>query len=730
MGRGKASATALAVAAAVVMIAQQVGAKALRDTLFLSNFAAAELPKVMAASAVVSIPAILASSQILAKRGPARIVPGTFFASAGLFGLEWWAYRYVPEPTAVLVFLHVAVIGSIAVSGFWSAVNESFDPHSAKRAVARIAGGAALGGLIGGVLSERAAAWLDAHSALLGLMVMNVACALFVRRFAAGSSPMGAKIEPANGVSELGRSAYLRRIAAFVAGAGCISAIADYVLKASAAASFAEEAQLLRFFGLFYMATSILTFVVQSAVVRRSLEGFGLGMTVGLLPAVVLLTGVLATGFTRLWTVVLLRSAETIAQNSFFRSAYELLYLPVAPAQKRSTKALIDVGCDRLGDVAGSAAILAVLAWVPNGKHALLLGLVTGIAAVLLAAAAALHRGYVAQLAKSLREGQLELEERDVLDATTRVTLSQTLSSIDREQLLSQIERLRRSWQDAKSAGGGPVEPVERDRARALADEAKAMPLVSQIEILLERDPRRVRSLLERQALDLRTVAFLIPLLETDPLAPAIQSALKSVVPRVIGQLSDALLDPSAPVKVRRRLPRVLQECASPRVVRVLGDALSDPSFDVRFRAARALSELTARHPRLQVPPDLALAAARRELESAPRDGRDRDPASARAQRLRLRYVFLLLGLAIDREALRLSLLALEHDDAALRGTALEYLENVLPEPIRGRIWPELARRGPQVRSVRTQEQLLDELRTSVNVESADTQRAAQRKPN
>jgi hypothetical protein len=53
--------------------------------------------------------------------------------------------------------------------------------------------------------------------------------------------------------------------------------------------------------------------------------------------------------------------------------------------------------------------------------------------------------------------------------------------------------------------------------------------------------------------------------------------------------------------------------------------------------------------------------------------------------------VFNLLGLALEREPVRISALAFESDDAYLRGTALEYLETVLPTGIYSALRPHLA---------------------------------------
>jgi hypothetical protein len=58
-----------------------------------------------------------------------------------------------------------------------------------------------------------------------------------------------------------------------------------------------------------------------------------------------------------------------------------------------------------------------------------------------------------------------------------------------------------------------------------------------------------------------------------------------------------------------------------------------------------------------------------------------------------LAHVFGLLSLAIPREPLQIAFRSLHVEDHHLRGTALEYLEGVLPPAIRQQLWPFLVRR-------------------------------------
>jgi hypothetical protein len=59
-----------------------------------------------------------------------------------------------------------------------------------------------------------------------------------------------------------------------------------------------------------------------------------------------------------------------------------------------------------------------------------------------------------------------------------------------------------------------------------------------------------------------------------------------------------------------------------------------------------------------------------------------------------LEHVFTLLSLVLPRATVQLAYQGLHTNDPYLRGTALEYLESVLPETVRERLWPFLEDRG------------------------------------
>jgi hypothetical protein len=708
------SATTVAVTSAAVMIAQQVGGKATRDALFLDAFSSAQLPKVMLASAVLSMAAVLLMTGSMSRFGPARVVPGLFTVSGLAYLGEWALLARSPRLAAGIVYLHVAVLGSLLVSGFWSVITERFDPHTAKTVVGRIAAGGTTGGLIGGLLAERVASWLDSRSMLLFLGGMSVACAAGVLKVGGPRDRITRPVSAADGIRHLRQSRYLLMLGTLVGLTALTAGVIDYAFKAQAEQFYSGREDLMRFFAVFYAVSGVATVALQTLFAQRSLSVLGIGTTIAILPGAVVLTGVLGASWTILPTVVMVIAVENVLYNSLYRSGYELLFTPVVPEKKRPTKTVIDVGFRRIGGAIASGLVMLVLALAPGLSIRISIIIAVVIGSVTVLVTRSLHRGYVNELATSLRSGRLELDEQDIVDATTRRTLSETTMAIDREKLLQEIEQLRRKEAIEKgdnvdlapdSLRTPPVAPIE---PVAVQPEA-SHPLFERAADLMSGDTQRVRRAL-RAPLEPSVIGLVLPLLGSDLHARAARRALRQAAPRVTGQLVDALLDRQLDEAVRRRVADVLKTCRTERSAAGLSTALEEEPFEVRRRAALALRDLATRNPAFRAAPDRLFAAVDNELDVE--DGE-----------VDLDHVFILLGMALDNaEPLKLALRALRSDDRALRGTSLEYLENVLPDSTRHALWPHveapasasLSRRRIK-RPIDPDRQLAEELKRSMD---------------
>ena len=712
--RSDASALAFALFAATTMIAQQVAGKATRDALFLSNFDITSLPKVVIAAAIASMAGVLIMSRLLSRYSPVSLVPGIFGLSAVLFVCEWLLLSYQPGIVSIILYLHMAVFGAILISGFWSIINERFDPHSAKQRVARIAAAAALGGVLGGVLAERVAALLDVRTMLLVLGGLHAVCLIAVRCIGTPTRTVQAEhdVKTRSAFTVIANTRYLQWMAILMVLIAAMAALIDYAFKAEASARFQDSESLVAFFATFYAAVGLLGFVLQTLLGRRVLQHFGIGATIAILPVVIAIFGSVSAALTQLWTLVMLRGGHAVFVNSFFRSAFELLYTPLPPHKKRPTKSIIDVASDRFGDMIGSGLILLLLWLSPDLPVAVIAASAVMMALLALYVINRLNSGYISQLAHSLRKGVVRIEADDIVDATTRQILAETDSGSEREFLQSRIDTMLEHQDETLLPGAAGVENDAVQFARAITD-------------LGSEDAGRIRRALNSTIMDIRLTPWIIPLLENDEVVQDIRTELRWLTPRIIGQLTDALLDPDIPLLARQRLPGVLEVSHSPRAINALLQGVVDDSFNVRFSCARALGRMRSRNTGLRVPREKVYSAIRRELdvsaatweghdmELQPEETTDDAPVDMPINR-GLEHVFTLLSLTLDPDAVHIAGQAVFSTDANLRGTALEYLENVLPADLYNKLLDHLGASDEGRKGLRSLSEIVGELKSVV----------------
>ena len=75
-----------------------------------------------------------------------------------------------------------------------------------------------------------------------------------------------------------------------------------------------------------------------------------------------------------------------------------------------------------------------------------------------------------------------------------------------------------------------------------------------------------------------------------------------------------------------------------------------------------------------------------------------------------IRYLFILLGIIFGSNVMDICYESLQLEDQTKRGTALEYLENQLPQNVRAPLWPLIASGYKATRSDRSLEEIMQDL--------------------
>jgi hypothetical protein len=683
----------MAMLCAAAVTAQFVAGKAARDALFLTSLHVTDLPTMLMVTSIVSILLVIAYGRIAGRIAPALLVPAAFVASGGLFLGEWALRATFPSTTAVLVYLHVSGIGPVLASGVWLITSERFDPRTAKRRFGQIAGAGTLGGLLGAIASERVAALAGVPAMLLFLGAFQFISAWLVWLLARADGAIGSRVADASpqlgsGLRVVVEAPHLRHMALLVLLGTTGAALLEYLFKAAALETLGPGDNLLRFFALYYAAISLITFVLQTVWSRTVLDRFGLAMTAGT-PSIALLAGsigsLLAPGFAGL---AVGRAGEAIFRGSWFRSGYELFYTPLPPREKRVAKSIIDVAFDRLGDAVGGGLVRLVIVFLPAvaTPTILWLAVATSIAAIIVASS--LNRWYLRTL-----ETSLLAQRRGLNLSETRHDSIHTMEVGAETDTETQSEMQDILWLRSRS------------RARI-------------IEVLSRQDGPSPALL-----------PHVIPLLAWDPVADYALFALRAIAEDRVGELIDFLLDPKQPSVIRRRLARVFSVCTSQRAAEGLMLALDDPRFEVRFQSARSLAAIVVRNPGLSISRERIYGVVLREVAverpvwesrrlldgvagDSPLDEFIRDRAGQS-----LAHVFTLLSMVLPRDPLRVAFKGLNSEDRQLRGTALEYLQELLPPEIRAGLWPFLVgRRRVKEAPQPNKESIKDLLRASASI--------------
>jgi hypothetical protein len=701
------------------MIAHQVAAKAARDAFFLSTFDVTQLPRITVVSAIVSLVVVIGSARAMTALSPDKVVPRSFAVSALALLVQWPFASVAPEVVTVVFYLHTIVFGSVLTSGFWSMVNERFDPHTAKQIVGRIASGGTIGALVGGIIAERIGANLSLEVTFPFLAVLHLFSGWVVRDLRSGKRKVEVKIQVESGFGVLSASRYLQGMALLVALGTAAVALFDYVLKAEAKTHFTTGEDLVRFFAAYYALIGLVSFAVQSALSARVLERLGVGGTVALLP-LVLGAGSLATALVPgMASIVVVRGAEGVLRTSLYRSAYELLYTPVSPSEKRATKSLIDVLCDRFGDVVGGSMVAVVIATAsPEHARPYLLMAAGVLSAAAFVVSLRLQRGYVDALEKSLVQMGAGLSPESLASpralAVDKVIQFTEHMLFDREQGVFLAP-------DPENMLTGTGLTLELSRGKTLSVPAPSL-LIGAADrggLLESGDPVRLRFALMQGDLPQALVPRAIRLLARNDVLPDVLAALRRVVDREVDRLVFALANDEEDFAVRRRLPRVLADSTSPRAVEGLTKGLFDRRFEVRYQCGRALAKMRSERieksrvleaVEREVAVDRGLWESHRLLDAiTPEDASGFADALVQDRANRsMEHVFRILSLVYPEEPLRVAYRGLFTEDAALRGTSLEYLESVLPETIRAKLWPFLD--AKPVKKDRSREEVMADL--------------------
>ena len=394
--------------------------KPVRDSLFIFEIGAEQLPWVFIATAVLVAPVSRLYSRFSQNTSIFKLVVIiTLILVSNLF-LIWF---FIDENSVFLFYgfyIWVSIFGVLITSQFWLLANSLFDAIESRRIFSILSLGTISGAIIGGEVTNLLTSRFNATPGSLILLAATLLLlSLFVlKEIAKGSefSPFCSDQDNPNRfpavkeekqfdspLKEILKSKHLLTIAGIVGITVFVTTMVDFQFKTYAEKAFTNEQSLTAFFGSFYGKISIIAFLFQLIIGNTFVKKAGTVAAVITLPVMLTLGSVGMILLPGLMAATLVRGTDQVLKHSIDRTGKELLYLPVDLALKKKVKVFIDLFVDHGAQGLAGLTLLILFTWLKIPLSYLTF-LIIGLSILWFALGIIAQRSYVGLFRKTLEQ--------------------------------------------------------------------------------------------------------------------------------------------------------------------------------------------------------------------------------------------------------------------------------------------------------------------------------------
>jgi len=413
-----------------------------RDALFLAGLPATDLPWAYLAIAVLVTIELQLHQRLLPIFRDRRVLLSMSLLGGALVTFGFWFFMDSIGPWSLLAFyVWAGLLITIVMIQFWLLLGDSVTVTQAKRIFAPIAAGGAVGAILGAFLSDVLLFMVDPQDLLVaGATVLAGSAAtpfLWNRQRRSAQAVDALDTEEHFSIRSLLTDTYLAKLLLLVwIGTVTLTGV-DYVFKSAVATHIAAD-DLGTFFARFYLGLNSIALVIQFVGAGWMLRTLGVHRSAASLP-LLLFGGLLGLVVGPILIGAVALKALGSLRNSLYRTALEVLYLPLGSARRERTKTLIEGFGHRGGQALASLLILGAVALgfsTAQIGYTLLLPIGIWLFAIF-----ATQQEYTDLFRSRLRQGavetRLELEE---LDLHSLEALLGALNSDQDEEVLAAID--------------------------------------------------------------------------------------------------------------------------------------------------------------------------------------------------------------------------------------------------------------------------------------------------
>ncbi|MEL7832928.1 Npt1/Npt2 family nucleotide transporter [Fodinibius sp. N2] len=334
--------------------------KPVRDSLFLEQVGAYNLPFVFMLTAIAVIPISIGYSRLSKRHSVGWVVSAiTLFLAANLIVI-WFFIEMSSAWLYYGFYIWVSIYSVLITSQFWLFANTIFNSVQSKKIFGFLSLGAIAGGFTGGELTavfiNQLA--LRPESLLLISAITMIVTIPMVWVILKNNSKKGAleidkedysKVDESvsvNPLKEILSHNHLLLIVALIAVTVMVTTLIDYQFKTVAEAAFTTEAALTSFMGKFYGRVSLIALLIQLFIGTIFTKKYGVSGSLLLLPLALLISAGGMLLIPGLVAGTMSRGIDQTLKHSIDRTGRELLFVPLPRKLKNRVKVFIDLFVD------------------------------------------------------------------------------------------------------------------------------------------------------------------------------------------------------------------------------------------------------------------------------------------------------------------------------------------------------------------------------------------------
>ena len=345
----------------------------LTQALYLTAMGSDKLPHVWIISAGAMAVTVWIYNRFVSSAKPLSLYAISNFVAIGFFLVFYFYFSVKNKAFSTIAYIVKDIYVVILIEQLWSFCNATFSENRAKTVYGFLAGGCSVGGIIASVMTAKLAAKMGSNNLIfIGCGALLVGVFLFAYAYyksglrvspeeekqqafsasqqqaAGGKGDEVSQERTANrallgGLDVVFKSKYLVLICLMLMLSQFVTALIDLQFNQIMEAEVTQLDQRTAYFGKFFAVTNVVSLVFQFVISAPMLHFLGLFLTLIAVPAII---GLGSFGFffgTTMAVIFATKTANKSLTYSIFRSAKEILYIPLSYVEKYKGKAIIDM---------------------------------------------------------------------------------------------------------------------------------------------------------------------------------------------------------------------------------------------------------------------------------------------------------------------------------------------------------------------------------------------------